>query len=190
MHFRRATCTRGNLHPTQNPSRKTPATLRCLKPHRKSLCSRRCGRECRLQRSQRQVVDCRRLASDAVVVHRIDAVGGNVNLEKVAISFTKSMHAFHGDAAKRQVVGKLPVRGGKGGQIRAEPPCKNLTWCTLSSLNVEPSSPYQDHREGVSSSIPVGNPSMLRSFFRCQYSSRPFSPFASAHRVSWSRSLT
>ncbi len=75
---------------------------------------------------ERQVVDGRGLAGDAVVVHRIDAVGGDVHLEEVAIAGAEVVDALDGDAAQGEVVGELSVGDGEGGKIVAEPVGENF----------------------------------------------------------------
>ena len=61
-----------------------------------------------LQLQQRHTIDRRRLTRNAVVVHRIHAVRRNVHLKQMAAT-GQLVHAFHGNAAQRQVFGKLPV---------------------------------------------------------------------------------
>ena len=76
-----------------------------------------------VQRSQRQVVDGRRLARDAVVVHRIHAIGGDVHLEEVPVAGTKIVHAFDRDAAQGQVFGELAVVDGNVAGRRSGASC-------------------------------------------------------------------
>ena len=80
---------------------------------------------------EREVVDGGGFAGDAVVVHGVDAVGGDVHLEEVAVVLSvgadaEVMHAFYGDAAQGEVVGELPVIDGEFRQIGAEPGCENF----------------------------------------------------------------
>ena len=76
---------------------------------------------------QRQVVDGGSFASDAVVVHGVDAVGGDVHVEERTFSVTGCVReredAFDGDAAEGEVFGELVVidgkrRAGRSGAIR------------------------------------------------------------------------
>ena len=60
-----------------------------------------------------KAVDRRRLAGDAVVVHGIDAVGGDVHLVERTVARAEIVDAFDGDAAQGQVVGELRVGDGK-----------------------------------------------------------------------------
>ena len=62
-------------------------------------------------------VDGRGFARDAVVVHGIDAVGGDVHLEERAVAGAEIEDAFDGDAAQGQVFGELRVVDGEFGQI-------------------------------------------------------------------------
>ena len=97
-----------------------------------SICDgKRLGRRARLgkreiERLQRNAIDRRRLARDAVVVHRVDAVGGDVHLVERAVAGAEIVDAFDGDAAQGQVFGELRVVDGKLGQITAKPFGKNL----------------------------------------------------------------
>jgi hypothetical protein len=60
------------------------------------------------------------------VVHGVDAVGGDVHFEEVAVVGAEGVDAFYGDAAEGEVVGELPVGDGEGGQIVAEPDCEDV----------------------------------------------------------------
>ena len=60
-----------------------------------------------------EVVDGGGFAGDAVVVHGVDAVGGDVHLEEVAVAGTEGVDAFDGDAAEGEVVGELPIVTGE-----------------------------------------------------------------------------
>ncbi len=79
-----------------------------------------------VQRREREIVDGGRLAGDAVVVHGVDAVGGDVHLKEVAVPFSERVDAFDGDAAEGEVVGELPVGDGERWEVVAEPVRKNL----------------------------------------------------------------
>ena len=79
-----------------------------------------------LQRLEKEIVDGRRFAGDAVVVHGVNAVGGDVHLEEVAVGFAEVMNTFDGDAAKGEVVGELPVGDGERWEVVTEPVRKNL----------------------------------------------------------------
>ena len=65
-------------------------------------------------------------ARDAVVVHGIDAVGGDVHLEERTVAVAERINALDRDAAESQVFGKLGVGDGEFGQIGTEPPGENL----------------------------------------------------------------
>ena len=80
-----------------------------------------------------EVVDGGGFAGDAVVVHGVDAVGGDVHLEEAAVGVAEGVaaevvDAFDGDAAEGEVVGELAIvdGGGEGGQVVAEPAGKDL----------------------------------------------------------------
>jgi hypothetical protein len=81
--------------------------------------------QARIERVQRHVVDGRRLAGDAVVVHGVDAVGGDVHVEErgfgVAGDVVDLEDAFDGDAAQGQVFGELSVIDVQDREIGAEP---------------------------------------------------------------------
>ena len=70
---------------------------------------------------QGEVVDGGGFAGDAVVVHGVDTVGGDVHLEEVAVVGAEGVDAFDGDAAEGEVVGELPVGDRESGQVVAEP---------------------------------------------------------------------
>ena len=53
-----------------------------------------------------------RLARDAVVVHCIDTIGGDVHLEERTPARTKIEDAFDGNAAQRQRFGEFAVGQG------------------------------------------------------------------------------
>ena len=74
---------------------------------------RRGLRQRRVELVQRQVVDGGGFAGDAVVVHGVDAVGGDVHVEErgfgVAGDVVDLEDAFNGDAAEGEVFGELSV---------------------------------------------------------------------------------
>jgi hypothetical protein len=70
--------------------------------------------------------DGRRLARDAVVVHGIDAVGGDVHLEERTVPRTKIEDAFDGNAAQGQRLGKFAVGQGEAGHVGTNPLGKNI----------------------------------------------------------------
>ena len=55
------------------------------------------------------------------MVHRIDAVGGDVHLEEVSIAGTEVVHALHRNATQRQVFGELMIVDRDIRDIGAEP---------------------------------------------------------------------
>src|SRR5262249_52259827 len=69
------------------------------------ICSLRdCGQLC-FNRLKVNVVNGRALPRDAVMVHRIDAVGGDVHLEDGFFAF--SLNAFYSDASEGEIIGEL-----------------------------------------------------------------------------------
>ena len=74
-----------------------------------------------VKRLEFNAVDGCGFAGDAVVVHGVDAVGGDVHLEERAVAGAEIVDAFDGDAAEGQVFGELGVGDGEIGQITAEP---------------------------------------------------------------------
>ena len=66
-----------------------------------------------VERVQRQVVDGGGFACDAVMVHGVDAVGGDVGVEEGAVGVAGGVveleDAFDGDAAQGKVFGELVV---------------------------------------------------------------------------------
>ncbi len=78
------------------------------------------------ERRQLYAVDCGGLAGDAVVVHGIDAVGGDVHLVERAVTRAKIEDAFNGDAAQGEIFGELGVVDRKFRQITAKPLGKNF----------------------------------------------------------------
>ncbi len=75
---------------------------------------------------ERQVVDGGGFAGDAVVVHGVDAVGGDVHLEEVAVVWAEIVDAFYGDSAEGEVFGELVVIGRDIGDVGAEPSGENI----------------------------------------------------------------
>ncbi len=86
-----------------------------------------------IKRLKFYAVDRRGLARDAVVVHGIDAVGGDVHLEERAVACAEIEDAFDGDAAQGQVFGELGVGDGEFGQVRSQPFCQNFHCVVLIS---------------------------------------------------------
>jgi len=72
------------------------------------------------ERLQRHAIDRGSLARYAVVVHRVDAVGGDVHFVQRAAARGGKL-AFDGDAAQGEVFGKLPVVHGEFRKIGAKP---------------------------------------------------------------------
>ena len=72
-----------------------------------------------------KVVDGGGLAGDAVVVHGVDAVGGDVHFEEVAVGFAigsaQRVDAFYGDSAEGEVFGELVIIDRDVGDVGAEP---------------------------------------------------------------------
>ena len=58
-----------------------------------------------IERGEGEVVDGGGFAGDAVVVHGVDTVGGDVHFEEVAVVGAEVVDAFDGDAAEGEVVG-------------------------------------------------------------------------------------
>jgi hypothetical protein len=85
------------------------------------------GVEC----GQRDVVDGGGLAGDAVVVHGVDAVGGDVHVEERAGGIGSWEDAFDGDAAEGEVFSELGVVDVERGQVGAEPTGQDLHGWTL-----------------------------------------------------------
>ena len=79
-----------------------------------------------VERREREVVDGGGLARDAVVVHGVDAVGGDVHLEEVAVPGAKVVDALDRDAAQGEVFGELAVVYGDAGDVAAEPFGENI----------------------------------------------------------------
>ena len=77
------------------------------------------------QRRQIEVVDGRGLARNAVMIHRVDAVRGDVHLEERTTA-GRGEFAFHGNAAQGEVFGELPVVDRQLGKIGAKPMRKNI----------------------------------------------------------------
>ena len=68
-----------------------------------------------VERLEFNAVDGRGFAGDAVVVHGVDAVGGDVHLVERAVACAEIEDAFDGDAAQGEVFGKLGVADGEFG---------------------------------------------------------------------------
>ncbi len=83
------------------------------------------GGEGGVERVQGEVVDGGDLAGDAVMVHGVDAVGGDVHVEEracgVAGGVVELEDAFDSDAAEGEVFGELGVIDVEDGQVGAEP---------------------------------------------------------------------
>ena len=79
-----------------------------------------------VERGEGQVVDGSGFAGDAVVVHGIYAVGGDVHLEEVAAVWAEGVDAFYGDSAEGEVFGELVVIDRDVGNVGAEPVGKNV----------------------------------------------------------------
>ena len=82
-------------------------------------------RQCHVDRLEFRPVDDGRLAGDTVVIHGVDAVGGDVHLEEGAVC-VQIEHAFDGDAAESEIIGKMAVSRSEAGEIFAEPGGENL----------------------------------------------------------------
>ncbi len=74
------------------------------------------GGQRRIERRESEAVYGCRLTCDAIVVHRVHAVGGDIGFEKRAANRRGDLEdAFDSNSAKREVVGELAIRSGKGG---------------------------------------------------------------------------
>ena len=71
---------------TQDAGGEATAERRCFNIDRKWLFRRSSSGEGGVERREWEVVDCRGFAGDAVVIHRVDAVGGDVHLKKMAVA--------------------------------------------------------------------------------------------------------
>jgi hypothetical protein len=60
------------------------------------------------------------------VVHGVDAVGGDVHLEEVAVVWAEIVDTFYGDATEGEVFGELVIIGRDIGDVGAEPVGKDL----------------------------------------------------------------
>ena len=80
----------------------------------------RCGKR-NVQRLQLDAVDGGRFAGDAVVIHGVDAVGGDVHFVEGAVAGAERIDAFDGDAAQGEVLGELGVGRGESREMSAEP---------------------------------------------------------------------
>src|SRR3984885_13032577 len=95
------------------------------------LCDERANGEFGVEGRERQIVDGGGLAGDAVVVHGVDAVGGDVHLEEVAVGFSlggraEIVDAFYGYAAEGESFGELVIIDRNVGDVGAEPVGENL----------------------------------------------------------------
>ena len=77
------------------------------------------GGESGVERGQGEVVDGSGFAGDTVVVHGVDAIGGDVHLEEVAVG--DFMDTLDSDATEGEVFGELAVVYWKRGEEGAEP---------------------------------------------------------------------
>ncbi len=64
-----------------------------------------------IERDQRQRIDRRDFPCDAIVVHSVDAVGGNVHLEKRAIGRTEIEDSVDSDTAQSKRLGQFAIAG-------------------------------------------------------------------------------
>ena len=80
----------------------------------------RCG-QWEIERRQCESADGRRLACNAVVVHCVDAVGGDVHLVERAVACAEIVHAFNGYAAQGQVFGEFRIVDRQSGNEGFEP---------------------------------------------------------------------
>src|SRR5438876_6883330 len=64
-------------------------------------------RQLRLQRLEGQVVDCRCLAGDAVVIHRVGPVGADLHLENGVLA--RAAHRFYGNPRGSKILRQSPV---------------------------------------------------------------------------------
>ncbi len=97
-----------DLHIPQHARGEAAAELRLLDGDGHWPSGGLCSRQVDVERLQFQAIDGRRLARDAVVVHRIDAVGGDVHF-KERTEFAQIEDAFDSDAAEGEVVGEGTV---------------------------------------------------------------------------------
>ncbi len=92
-----------------------------------------CGGKRCIERLERDAVNGRSFAGDAVVIHGVDAVGGDVHLEERAVAGAEIEDAFDGDAAKGKVFGELGVGDGEFGEIAPQPFGKIfIAWSSIS----------------------------------------------------------
>ena len=117
---------RRNPYIAQYPRRKSATEVFRLDAYRKSR-PRLGHRQRYIEWRKRQAIDRRRLPRHAVVVHRIDAVGGDVHFVERAADRRRNVEdTFDGDPAQGQVVGKGAVIGGEAGEVGAEPGSENI----------------------------------------------------------------
>ena len=79
-----------------------------------------------MQRLQLKTVDAGYFAGNAIMVHGVDAVGGDVHLVKRPVAFAEAVDALDGDAAQGQVLGEFVVVDREFGEQAAEPCGKNF----------------------------------------------------------------
>ena len=97
-------------HIAQHTRSKPPALVLGLNPHRKWLAGRSRIRQRVPQFRQLQPIDRRRLASNAVVIHRVHAVRGDVHLVNRtivdrAVRLAERINPFHRDPTQSQILG-------------------------------------------------------------------------------------
>jgi len=90
------------------------------------LVDERADGEFGVEGSEGQVVDGGGFAGDTVVVHGVDAVGGDVHLKEVAVGLSigggaEIVNAFYRDAAEGEVFGELVIIDRNVGNVGAEP---------------------------------------------------------------------
>src|ERR1700733_9914095 len=94
------------------------------------LVDERANGEFGVEGRERQVVDGGGLAGNAVVVHGVDAVGGDVHLVEVAVGFSirgaEGVDAFDGDAAEGEIFGEFVIIDRDVGDVGAQPSGENI----------------------------------------------------------------
>src|SRR2546426_11029276 len=65
------------------------------------------SRQLRLHRFEWQIVDCRCLAGDAVVIHRVGPVGADLHLENGVLA--RAAHRFYGNPRGSKILRQSPV---------------------------------------------------------------------------------
>ena len=96
---------RSDFDVAQNLRREASAERWGFDANRKGFDGSPCWSRCRFQGGEWEVVDGGGFAGYAVVVHGVDAVGGDVHLEERAVVGAEGVDAFDGDAAEGEVVG-------------------------------------------------------------------------------------